>query len=75
MAAQGMHREDVSKIIKKSITAVSNKLNGKVEWKFNECLAVTNHFKKIYPERSLTNDFIFSDVEVATIADGSKQST
>ncbi len=59
-----MTREDVAKIIGKSSGAVSEKLNGKIDFKLREVFALTAHFRKIKPE--LTSDIIFSDVEVLT---------
>jgi|GEM_PF-1860907 len=65
-----MTREDLSKIIGKSIPAVSEKLNGKIDFKLEEVKAITEYFRQFKPE--LTSDIIFSDVEVLTIVNNQK---
>jgi len=59
MASVGMSKKDLSKIIQKAPSAVTQKLIGNTEFKFTEIEAITLHFQKLFPERNLTMQYIF----------------
>jgi hypothetical protein len=59
MASIGMSKKDLAKIIKKAPSAITEKLSGKTEFKLTEIEAITEHFKKVFPERDLPIKYIF----------------
>jgi len=68
-----MTKGELAKIIGKSTASVSEKLNGKTDFKFSEVKKITEYFRQFKPE--LTSDIIFSDVEVLTIVNEKSKST
>lgn len=59
MASIGMSKKDLAGIIGKAPSAVTEKLVGKTDFKLTEVEAITEHFRKIFPERDLTVQYIF----------------
>lgn len=52
-----MSKKELAKIIGKSPSQVTEKLNGKIDFKLSEIIAIVSYFKKYFPD--ITADKIF----------------
>lgn len=59
MASVSMTKKQLAEIIKKAPSAITEKLSGKRDFKLTEMETITLYFKKIFPERDLTMQYIF----------------
>jgi len=59
MASVGMSKKDLAKIIDKAPSAITQKMSGSRDFKLTEIEAISEHFKKLFPERDLTIGYIF----------------
>jgi predicted transcriptional regulator len=64
MAGMAMTKKALGQIIGKSPGSVSLKMNGEIDFKFEETKKITDYFKSFKPY--LTIELVFSDVDLQT---------
>ena len=65
MASRSMTKAALARLLNKTPTAITYKLQGKNEFKLSEAKIITDYFKQFKP--SINSDIIFSREEVDSI--------